>query len=151
MNIKQICFTLLLIVNCFGTIQAKTYGNIMIDTVISVYDGDTIRINIKDFPAIIGENIGIRLYGIDTPEIRDKNPNVKKFAFEARNFLQEKITKGKIIEIRNIQRGKYFRIIGELFIDNEDIAKLMIQKGYAVRYYGGRREKWTKILMKKMN
>lgn len=52
--------------------SAKDYGSMFVDEVISVYDGDTFRVNIKGYPDVIGENIAIRVNGIDTPEIRGK-------------------------------------------------------------------------------
>jgi len=38
--------------------------------VISVYDGDTFKVNLTGEREIFGENLSIRLRGIDTPEIR---------------------------------------------------------------------------------
>ena len=48
-------------------ISNKTYGSAVVTEVTSIYDGDTFRANLKGYPAIIGERIGIRINGIDTP------------------------------------------------------------------------------------
>ena len=50
----------------------KDYGSVEVKEVTSIYDGDTFRVNIKDYPALIGERISIRVGGIDTPEVRGK-------------------------------------------------------------------------------
>lgn len=47
----------------------KNYGNATVEEVTSIYDGDTFRCNIQVYPAIIGERMGIRIAGIDTPEM----------------------------------------------------------------------------------
>ena len=66
--------------------EEKSYGNLELE-VLKVYDGDTLTANVKDYPPIIGESIGIRLNGIDTPEMKDSNPRVKAHAVKARNSL----------------------------------------------------------------
>jgi endonuclease YncB( thermonuclease family) len=118
----------------------KDYGDIVINEVVSVYDGDTIRVTIKKFPPIIGENMPIRLNGFDTPELRSKDPIEKEKAYIARDYLRAEIATSKKIELRNCKRGKYFRIVGDLYLDNVDIGKVMIEKGLAVPYYGGSRK-----------
>ena len=55
-----------------SAVYAETYGNITVDKIVSVYDGDTFRCNIKGWPKIAGENIAVRVKSIDTPEIRCK-------------------------------------------------------------------------------
>ena len=51
-----------------------------------VVDGDTVRCTID-----LGYNNyskhSIRLIGIDTMELRDKNPHKKKLAYEAKDFV----------------------------------------------------------------
>ena len=57
----------------------KIYGDITEEIeIVRVYDGDTFYINIPAWPSIVGENIAIRIYGIDTPEIRTRNRREKK-------------------------------------------------------------------------
>jgi len=59
---------------CFVAFQAHTaetdYWTVRVSEVTSVYDADTFRVNIADWPAIIGERIPIRVHGIDAPEIK---------------------------------------------------------------------------------
>ena len=63
----------LIIILCLFTIiiiPLRAQEAVVINEVITVYDGDTFRVNIDEFPPIIGENIAIRILGIDTPEIK---------------------------------------------------------------------------------
>ena len=136
--IKIIFFTLnsLLIFTTFA------YEDVKISKVISVYDGDTIRINIDSFPDIIGKNIRVRLKGIDAPEIKGKCQKEIDLAVMARDYLRNAINKSNQIELRNIERGKYFRIVGELYINGENISSDLIKSKLAYYYNGGKKRSW---------
>jgi len=136
--IKIIFFSLnsLLIFTTFA------YEDVKISKVISVYDGDTIRVNIDSFPDIIGENIRIRLKGIDAPEIKGKCQKEIDLAIMARDYLRNAINQSIKIELRNIERGKYFRIVGELYINGENISNNLIKRKLAYHYNGGKKRSW---------
>jgi len=136
--IKIIFFTLnsLLISTTFA------YGDVKISKVISVYDGDTVRVNIDSFPDIIGKNIRIRLKGIDAPEIKGKCKKEIDLAIMARDYLRNAINQSSQIELRNIERGKYFRIVGELYIDGENISNNLLKRKLAYYYNGGKKRSW---------
>lgn len=120
----------------------KTYGNAIVTEVTSIYDGDTFRANIKDYPPIVGERMGIRVYGIDTPEMRDKRARVKKLAQQAKQFAVKRLREGKEIILKNIRRGKYFRIVAEVWIDGVSLGDELIKAGLAKPYFGGKKSKW---------
>ena len=117
----------------------KDYGNLKITKVVSVYDGDTIKVNIDNLHPILGESVSIRILGIDAPEIRTKDLKEKARARKARDFLADLITSSSNIELKRIERGKYFRILADLYLDGVSAANLMLQSGYAKEYYGGAR------------
>jgi micrococcal nuclease len=48
------------------SLKNKIFGNAIVKEVISIYDADTFRANIKDWPDIIGYRMSIRLNGVDT-------------------------------------------------------------------------------------
>ena len=120
----------------------KTYGNVIVKDVIRVYDGDTFFINIKDYPPIIGENISIRINGIDTPEKRGTSGYVKELAEKARKFTEHKLMNAKTIELRNMRRDKYFRILADVYVDGVNLAKELIRVGLGKEYGGGTRPSW---------
>jgi len=118
------------------------YEDVKISKVISVYDGDTLRVNIDSFPDIVGKNIRIRIKGIDAPEIKGKCQKEIDLAIMARDYLRNAINKSNLIELRNIERGKYFRIVGELYIDGENISNNLIKRKLAYHYNGGKKRSW---------
>jgi len=99
-------------------------------------------VNIDNYPVLIGESILIRLRGIDAPEMRVKCPLEKTKATLARGYLRAILARGKVIELHNVERGKYFRIVANLIVDEIDIAELMIEKQLAREYSGGKRLSW---------
>lgn len=119
-----------------------TYGSAIVDSVLRVYDGDTFYANLKDMPPIVGENIGIRVRGVDTPEIRGKCVIEKSKAKAARDYVVSLIKEARKIELREIQRGKYFRIVATVIIDGVDLSDRLIEMGYAVPYDGGAKGEW---------
>ena len=118
----------------------ETYGNIVISRLVNVYDGDTFKVDIDSYPPIIGKNISIRVYGIDTPEIR--GTRTRDLADLAKATAKAMLESAQVIELRNMRRGKYFRIIADVWIDGKNLGDLLIQKGRAKPYFGGKRAKW---------
>lgn len=43
---------------------------------------------------------------------------------------------GKVIRLENMQRGKYFRIIADVYIDDESLTQSLIEAGLGIPYYG---------------
>lgn len=120
----------------------KTYGTAIVSEVVAVYDGDTFTANIKDYPAIAGERISIRIDGIDTPEMRDNRPKIKALAQEAKQYAVKRLREGKVVELRDMKRDKYFRILATVIIDGTDLGEELIQAGLAKPYDGGKKTKW---------
>ena len=47
------------------------------------------------------------------------------------------------IILRNMERGKYFRIAADVIVDGENLADMMIEAGMAISYNGGKKtHKW---------
>jgi endonuclease YncB( thermonuclease family) len=139
---KIILILLVLIVGVSVEAGQQTYQNVVVDQVTSIYDGDTFRCNINGWPPIIGHRIGIRINGIDTPEMRDKRPAIRELARQAKMFAVEKLRTAKQIELRNIKRGKYFRIVADVYVDGKLLAGMLIKAGLAKPYDGGKKPKW---------
>ena len=118
------------------SLTEKTYPDMKIKRVVRVYDGDTVYVDLYSNDSIIGDYIGIRIDGIDTPEIRGTKGNVKILAIKAKYYVEIKCKNAKEIWIRNCHRDKYFRIRADLYIDGKSIAEELIQLGYAKPYHG---------------
>jgi len=97
--------------------------------VIKVYDGDTITVTI-DLGMHISNTIVIRLFGIDTPEIRGVE---RPQGLESKKWLKKKllsaVKQGQCILIRTHKdkKGKYGRMLGELFLNSFDTVSLNTQ------------------------
>jgi len=118
------------------------FKDVEIAKVTSVYDGDTFRVNIKGYPKIIGYRVPVRIRGIDTPELKSKNIQEKKLALKAKQFTVQRFRGAKVIELKNISRGKYFRLIADVYIDNISLGGELLKKNLAVVYYGGAKQNW---------
>jgi len=44
--------------------------------------------------------------------------------------------------LRNIDRGKYFRIVADVYIDGKSLAQMLLTKGLAKVYDGGKKSEW---------
>jgi micrococcal nuclease len=138
--VKLIIFIILIATPSYGA--QKTYGNLQCINLVSVYDGDSFRCNVSGVHPIIGDSMAIRLYGVDTPEIRGKTNYEKKLARKAKAYTFNALSNAKIIELRNIRRGKYFRIVADVYYDNKSLSKGLIDAGLAYKYFGGTKKPW---------
>ena len=143
MSIK-IAVVLLVTSFTFSVQAAPQYGTVIVSKVISVYDGDTFRVNIDSLPPIVGKNIAIRVNGVDTPEIRGKCQYEKNLALEARDFVRGKLANAKEIKLTNLQRGKYFRVVANVLVDGVSLEQELLDNKLAYRYDGGKKLKWCK-------
>jgi len=117
----------------------KDYGDYQGAVYVSNYDGDTIKFNLPGLHPIIGNKINIRVNGIDTPEIRGKCEQEKYSAEQAREMVADILKDAEKIDLKNMERGKYFRIAADVFADGENLADMLIESGMAVRYEGGKK------------
>jgi len=124
-----------------STCQAYEDINVML---VSVYDGDTFKVNIKNYPAIVGEKVSIRVNGIDTPEIYGKCQKEKELAKSARDAAKELLACGNII-LLNPKRDKYFRIVADVSACGINLSDALLKRSLAVPYDGGKKTKdWCK-------
>ena len=126
----------------FSLQAAPEYGTVIVSRVISVYDGDTFRVDIDSLPPIVGKNIPIRLNGVDTPEIRGKCKYEKDLAIKARDFVRNKLANAKEIKLNNLQRGKYFRVVANVMVDGVSLEQELLDNELAYKYTGGKKSSW---------
>ncbi|WP_191602452.1 thermonuclease family protein [Marinomonas algicola] len=116
--------------------------DIIVSRVVSVYDADTFRVDIEGWPDIVGKNMPIRVKGVDAPEIRGKCESEKEQAKVARDFTRSLLGSGARVELRNLKRGKYFRFLADVYIDDSLLSEKLIVGGLARPYDGGHRDGW---------
>lgn len=125
------------------SIASGNLFNLTPDQVVDVYDGDTFKIDLPSMHPLFGDDLSIRLFGVDTPEMRGTSDEVKALAMQAQELTEKALKGASKTELRNPQRGKYFRIVSEVWIDGESLANMLKAKGLAKDYDGeGARPKW---------
>lgn len=102
-------------------------------TVVSVYDGDTITVDVVLWPGLTWRG-KVRLRGVDTPEIQTKSKAEKKRALLARDFVRERI--GETIYLENVKLGNFAgRVVATVRLqDGSDLAKVLIREGHGKAY-----------------
>lgn len=103
-----------------------------------IYDGDTITVDLDLGFGTWLKNQQIRLYGINTPEIRGGTIESKTAGFAARDILIKWIPVDSEIIIRTHKddKEKYGRWLGEIFVLGNLISlnEQLVIGGYAIRY-----------------
>ena len=141
-------FVLLLTLSIGSTAYAKKppYADIEVVRVVSVYDGDTLRVDLACNQPLFCENISVRIRGIDTPEIRGKCDYEKERAIQARNvvraLIEQSTKEGRHVVLNAPKRGKYFRVVADVYIDGLSVGKALVNQGLAREYDGGKRTGW---------
>ena len=100
--------------------------------VVSVYDGDTITVNIDLGFGVELKKQKIRLYGINTPEVRGSS---RDLGIISRDYVRENIL-NKNIMLQSIKdkKGKYGRWLGIVLMgeENVNLNKELISKNLAI-------------------
>lgn len=107
---------------------------------IKNYDGDTIDLEIDlGFNTIRIERV--RLYGVDTYEMRAKDKKEKELAREAQRYVELKLNTAKALFVETIKdkTGKYGRMLAIIWYDGINLNDELVEKGYAKEYWGGKR------------
>ncbi|WP_233249153.1 thermonuclease family protein [Desulfobulbus oligotrophicus] len=89
--------------------------------VVGVTDGDTLRVVIE------GQEVKIRLYGIDAPE------SGQAFGKASQQALKQ-ITSGRQISIKVLDRDRYGRLVALVFADGANVNEAMVASGFAWAY-----------------
>ena len=78
--------------------------------------------------------------------MRAKCSKEKELARAAKKLTVSLLRNAKKIELRNIKRGKYFRLLADVYVDDVSIADELMKSGFAVKYDGGTKIDWCKPL-----
>jgi micrococcal nuclease len=112
------------------------YGEFTNAKLVDCYDGDTCKFNLADVHPLLGANINVRLIGLDAPEMRSKCKEERRSASIAKGMLLDLLTNATNIRLKNTRRDKYFRILAEVFADELDVQRVLLQSGAAIAYDG---------------
>jgi len=111
------------------------------------YDGDTITFDIPTIHPFFGYHAHVRIFGIDTPEIHSNNFCERKVAEQAKNKIASLLLSAKRIDLINLGKEKYGRILAEVIVDNISLGPLLLKEKLAYEYYGDTKKKinWCKF------
>ena len=114
-----------------------------ITAVEKVVDGDTIDA-VFDLGFDVRICNRIRLLGIDTPESRTRDLEEKAKGLEAKAYVKdllENSDEGKFSIISH-GKGKYGRVLGELFVKGHEksVNELLKENGHAYEYHGEKKK-----------
>lgn len=117
------------------------------------YDADTLMFDIPNVHPFIGENISVRVYGLDAPELTSKDSCEKEMARNGKKLVERLLKGAKQINLLNIKKDKYFRILADVEIDGQDLGKILLKNNLAYEYYGGTKLKkdWCKHQVRQNN
>ena len=140
---KKLAFLNLLFLLLPSYSLAKSFGDYEGAVYVRNYDGDTITFNLPGLHPIIGKKINTRVNGIDTPVIKSKCEKETYNAHKAQQIVADILKDVEQITLKNMERGKYFRIAADVFVDGENLGDMLIESGMAVSYDGGKKShKW---------
>lgn len=111
------------------------------------HDGDSLKIHVPDWPPII-EDVLLRVFGVDTPEMTDPREELRKLSREAKAFTKDRCAKVKNrIRVHDACGDKYFRILGAVELPKIGmLADLLIEAGLGRPYFGVNPKPWDRGL-----
>ena len=104
-----------------------------------VIDGDSIVCDIDLGFGIILKERNVRLFGVDTCELRSKNPAIKHFAKLAKEFVRRQLPRGMnvVLSTHIDKKDKFGRVLAEVIMPGGDtLANRIIDERWGVRYAG---------------
>lgn len=116
--------------------------------VVRVYDGDTITVNLPGQLPVFGTALGVRIRDVNTPELTSTCSTAalktaeKLKAQQARQLVDDLVSKGRVIVLSDLGRDKYFRLLARVSVDGTDVATRLIESGLADHYTGGTKISW---------
>ena len=110
--------------------------------VLSVLDGDTFEARVRIWPGM-DVTTRVRLRGIDAPEMHARCEGERVKALAARDALARLLGEGSV-GVSRIAQDKYGgRVDADVSTARtSDVAAVLLERGLARRYSGGRRESW---------
>jgi len=126
-------------------ILSADYGSVILskEDVLSVSDGHTFRVDIQQWQAVVGENVPVRLRGIDTPMIEGECEQESSLAVDARNFVHKMLISAETIVLHDIDRdARAFRLIADVEVDGVDLGSALIDAELGRTFDGETQQIW---------
>ena len=104
-----------------------------------VIDGDTFKVYLACRYKVFCRAVSVRVRGIDTPELKSKDPAEKERAKQARQFTRDFLTNRKIT-LKQCSKDKYFRLLCNVYADGKSLSSALLEAKLAVPYDGGTKQ-----------
>ena len=106
-----------------------------------VVDGDTVDVRARIW---LGQSltVRVRIDGVDTPEMRSDCADERRLALAARDYLARRLLNREITLLRVVYDKFGGRVRADISDSDGDIAKGLLEAGFARPYHGERREPW---------
>lgn len=134
--------------NHFPVEKAVDYA-VRADQILSVYDADTFYIRIPECAEsmpILCSKVGVRVGGVDAPEMRGKCEAEKQAATKARDVVVGLLGNAHSIVLHNLQHEKFGRLLADVEVDGLDLGKILLANGLVREYHGAARQGWCTTL-----
>jgi micrococcal nuclease len=105
--------------------------------IVRVVDGDTIDVDIDlGFNHWIHDE-RIRLFGVDCPECRSRDPEEKAAGLAAKDYVKGLLHDGGTYTLTTKEKGKFGRYLGVIQLtDKTSVNGALVKERFAVAYYG---------------
>jgi endonuclease YncB( thermonuclease family) len=127
-------------------IAQKTPVGVTYDAkIVRAIDGDTIVIAAPYLPAPLKPELGVRIFGVDTPEksFRAKCESEKVRGEQASVFVKDLIAGTKKHQVVLYDWDKFGgRVLGDMLFDGMSLRDLLIKNGFARAYFGDAKQSW---------
>ena len=127
-------------------VAQKTPVGVTYDTtIVRAVDGDTIIITAPYLPAPLKPELGVSIFGVDTPEksFRAKCASEKARGEQASVFVKDLIVATKKHQVVLYNWDKFCgRVLGDILFDGMSLRGLLINNGFAREYYGYAKQSW---------
>lgn len=114
-------------------------------TIVRAVDGDTIVIAAPYLLAPLKPELGVRIFGVDTPEkgFRAKCTSEKVRGEQASVFVKDLIAGTKKHQVVLYDWDKFGgRVLGDILFDGMSLRELLIKNGFARAYFGDAKQSW---------
>jgi len=102
--------------------------------VLRIIDGDTFVCTVPDWPPLFGQEISVRVAGVNAPELSAKDAETRQRALDARRFAEATLRHARRVTLSNVQRCMYFRLVADVTADGISYGHALLQRGHAVPY-----------------
>ena len=139
-------FALALLALATPVLAQKTPIGVTYDaTIVRTIDGDTVVIAAPYLPAPLKPELGVRIFGVDTPEkgFRGKCESEKQRGEQASVFTKNVIATAKKHQVVLYDWDKFGgRVLGDILLDGMSLRALLIKNGFAREYFGDAKQSW---------